>query len=49
MKYLVHERYPEADRIHVILDNLNTHTRGAMYDAYPAAHSDAGGADRYHR
>lgn len=37
MKYLVDERYPDADRIHVILDNLNTHTKGALYEAFPAA------------
>ena len=36
MKYLVDERYPDADAIHVILDNLNTHTKGALYDAFPA-------------
>jgi hypothetical protein len=37
MKYLSDERYPEADVIHVILDNLNTHTLGALYEAFPAA------------
>ena len=36
MRYLVDERYPEAEKIHVVLDNLNTHTLGALYDAYPA-------------
>jgi transposase len=37
MKYLVDERYPEAKLIHVVLDNLNTHTLGALYVAFPAA------------
>lgn len=37
MKYLVDERYPEARLIHVVLDNLNTHTLGALYEAFSAA------------
>lgn len=36
MKYLVDEQYPQADQIHVVLDNLNTHTLGALYEAFPA-------------
>jgi len=28
--------YPEADRIRVVLDNLSTHTAGALYEAFPA-------------
>jgi hypothetical protein len=36
MAYLVEERYPDAERIHVVLDNLNTHTKGALYEAFPA-------------
>lgn len=36
MKALVDERHPEASTIHVVLDNLNTHTFGALYAAYPA-------------
>jgi hypothetical protein len=36
MKYLVDEQYPQADQIHVVLDNLNTHTLGALYEASPA-------------
>lgn len=35
MQYLVNERYPKADLIHVVLDNLNTHTMGALYEAFP--------------
>lgn len=34
MKWLVSERYPEAEKIRVILDNLNTHGPGSMYEAF---------------
>lgn len=34
MKWLVDERYPEAEKIRVILDNLNTHGPGSMYEAF---------------
>lgn len=37
MKFLVDERYPEAKVIHVVLDNLNTHTLGALYEAFKPA------------
>jgi hypothetical protein len=37
MRYLVDHRYPEARLVHVVLDNLNTHTLGALYEAFPAA------------
>ena len=36
MKDLVDEYYPEADLIHVVLDNLNTHKLASLYDAFPA-------------
>jgi hypothetical protein len=35
LRYLVEERYPEAERICVVQDNLNTHTAGALYEAFP--------------
>jgi hypothetical protein len=35
MKWLVDERYPDAELILVILDNLNTHGRGSLYEAFP--------------
>jgi hypothetical protein len=28
--------YPDADRIRVVMDNLSTHTTGALYEAFPA-------------
>lgn len=37
MKRLVDECYPDADTIDVVMDNLNTHTKGALYEAFPAA------------
>lgn len=36
MRFLADERYPDARVIHVVLDNLNTHTLGALYEAFPA-------------
>ena len=36
MKALVDDFYPDADLIHVVLDNLNTHKLAALYDAFPA-------------
>jgi hypothetical protein len=35
MKWLVDERYPDAMVIRVILDNLNTHGPGSLYEAFP--------------
>jgi len=34
MKWLVDERYPGAEVIRVILDNLNTHGPGSLYEAF---------------
>ena len=35
LRYLVEERYPEAQRIYRVQDNLNTHTAGALYERFP--------------
>jgi len=35
MKELVDVHFPQADTICVVLDNLNTHTPGALYEAFP--------------
>ncbi len=35
IKDLVDVRYPGAERIVLVLDNLNTHTRGSLYEAFP--------------
>lgn len=37
MKQLVDEYYPDADRIRVVLDNLNTHKPAAFYDYFEPA------------
>ena len=37
MKWLVDERYPQADVIRVVLDNLNTHRPAALYEAFAPA------------
>jgi hypothetical protein len=37
MRELVDVHFPDADKIRVVLDNLNTHTPAALYEAFPAA------------
>lgn len=37
MRRLVDEFFPEAERIVLVLDNLNTHTPGALYATFPPA------------
>jgi DDE superfamily endonuclease len=37
MKWLVDVRYPEAEVIRVVLDNLNTHAPGSLYEAFEPA------------
>ena len=36
MRDLADTHYPEADLIRVVLDNLSTHTAGALYETFPA-------------
>ena len=40
MRDLVDLHYPQAERIRVVLDNLSTHTPGALYETFtaPEAH-----------
>ena len=35
IKELVEERYPEAEKIVLVMDNLNTHTPASLYEAFP--------------
>ncbi len=35
VREMVDEMYPEADRIVLVMDNLNTHTPASLYDAFP--------------
>jgi DDE superfamily endonuclease len=37
VKQLLEEYYPTAKRVRLVCDNLNTHTGGALYEAFPAA------------
>lgn len=37
IKKLVDERYPEAEQIVLVMDNLNTHSPGSLYEAFPPA------------
>jgi hypothetical protein len=37
MQWLVDERYPEAEVIRVVLDQLNTHRPASLYDTFPPA------------
>ena len=36
MRKLAEEVYPDADRIRLVCDNLNTHSPGAFYELFPA-------------
>jgi hypothetical protein len=35
MRYLADYLYPEAERIRLVLDNLNTHSPAAFYESFP--------------
>lgn len=35
MKDLVDEHFPDAKQIRLVMDNLNTHTLGSLYESYP--------------
>lgn len=37
VRELVDVHYPQAHKLVLVQDNLNTHTRGALYEAFPAA------------
>lgn len=37
MRTLVEDEFPEAERLVVVLDNLNTHSLAALYHTYPPA------------
>jgi len=36
MRELVDLHYPQAEQIRVVLDNLSTHSAGALYETFPA-------------
>ena len=35
IKAMLDERYPHAQKVRLIMDNLNTHTIGSLYETYP--------------
>jgi hypothetical protein len=35
MRYLADDLYPEAERIRLVVDNLNTHSPAAFYESFP--------------
>jgi hypothetical protein len=35
MRHLADDLYPNADRIRLVVDNLNTHTAAAFYESFP--------------
>ena len=37
MRYLVDDVFPEADKVVIVLDNLNTHTPAALYELFEPA------------
>ena len=37
MKWLADEIYPDADKIIIVCDNLNTHDKSSFYEAFPPA------------
>lgn len=37
MHWLVETMYPQAKCVHLVLDNLNTHTAAALYETFPPA------------
>jgi hypothetical protein len=41
LRLLVEDLYPAAVCIRVVLDNLNTHTLGALYETFPAERAQA--------
>ena len=36
MRALVDQHFPDAEVVRIVLDNLNTHTPAALYEAFPA-------------
>jgi hypothetical protein len=41
IRILLEEDYPEARKVKLVCDNLNTHTTAALYEAFDAAHARA--------
>ena len=41
LRYLAEDLYPEAERLMLVTDNLNTHTPGGLYEAFEPARARA--------
>ncbi|WP_085954386.1 IS630 family transposase [Ktedonobacter racemifer] len=41
MREVLEEQYPEASKVVVVLDNLNTHTHASFYEVFPPAQAKA--------
>lgn len=37
IKHLIDDRHPEAERITLVMDQLNTHSPASLYEAFPPA------------
>ncbi|MCL2150391.1 MAG: IS630 family transposase, partial [Dehalococcoidia bacterium] len=35
IKWLLDEQYPEAEKVVLLMDNLNTHTISSLYEVFP--------------
>jgi hypothetical protein len=35
MREVLEEQYPEAKKVNLVLDNLNTHTPASFYEGFP--------------
>ena len=36
-RYAAHRRLPDTPKVILMMENLNTHTLGSLYEAFPAA------------
>lgn len=45
MKHLVDVQYPDAEAVEVVLDNLSTHSKAALYATFPLTRPIASSAD----
>lgn len=41
VRYILTEVYPDKEKIILVMDNLNTHTKASLYQAFPAAEAAA--------
>jgi len=37
IRWLLDEQYPDAEKVVLVMDNLNTHTTSSLYEAFPPA------------